>query len=159
MQNLNELQENEIWKDIPGYETIYQASNLGNIKSLKKGIVLKPKQNGTGYFQVQLFNSEKKPHMKYIHRLVLMTFKGASNLDVDHINAIRSDNKLSNLEWVTKRENVIRRKTNRTLPTGVLLRVNKYEAYTSVKGKSIYIGSFETPEEASIAYQEKIKTL
>ena len=109
----------EIWKDIKGFEGIYQASNLGRVKSLsrfKKGKndssvpvkerILKPKINSCGYFQVGLFkNSIGKFYM--VHRLVFETFNGTipEGLQVNHINEIKSDNRLSNLNLMTPKEN------------------------------------------------------
>ena len=109
----------EIWKDIKGFEGIYQASNLGRVKSLsrfKKGKngssvtvkerILKPKINSCGYFQVGLFkNSIGKFYM--VHRLVFETFNGSipEGLQVNHINEIKSDNRLSNLNLMTPKEN------------------------------------------------------
>ena len=99
----------EIWKDIPNYEG-YQISNLGRVKSLKrpyglKGRILKPKIT-RGYYIVGLFkNSIGKWH--YIHRLVWIAFNGPipENMQVNHINEIKTDNRLENLNLMTPKEN------------------------------------------------------
>ena len=87
--------ENEIWKDIPEFEGLYQASNLGRIKSLEridvlgrrlKEKILKPQINRTGYYQVGLWkNSNEKFYL--VHRLVWIAFNGQipEGLQVKHI--------------------------------------------------------------------------
>ena len=105
----------EIWKDIPNYSGLYQASNLGRIKSLErinargnrlKEKILKPGINQYGYYQVQLYkNSIGK--MYIVHRLVWIAFNGAipEDLQVNHINEVKTDNRLSNLNLMTAKEN------------------------------------------------------
>jgi len=106
----------EKWKDIKGYEGLYQVSNLGNVKSLDriiwnghtkhlhKGRIMKPK--GNRYKDVILCK-EGKSKKYYVHRLVAIEF--ISNTEnkpqVNHINGIKEDNRIDNLEWVTASEN------------------------------------------------------
>ena len=109
------MQNNEIWKDIPGYEGIYQVSSLGRIKRLrfingkynfKKEKLIKPVIDG-GYCKVTLCKNGKYKNYP-IHRLVLLTFKSDSKLQIDHINGNKQDNSLANLEYVTSKENIKR---------------------------------------------------
>ena len=98
--------EKEIWKDIPNYEG-YQVSNLGRVKSFYglKEKILKPKIT-RGYYQVHLHkNSIGKWYS--IHRLVLEAFNGTipEGLQVNHINEIKTDNRLENLNLMTPKEN------------------------------------------------------
>lgn len=100
----------EVFKDIPGFPE-YQASNLGNIKSLKvtqgkTSRILKPSNNGRGYRQVVLSINKKAKTMK-VHRLVMFAFNGVSELMVNHINGIRHDNRLENLEYCDNSYNQI----------------------------------------------------
>jgi hypothetical protein len=108
---------NEIWKDIPGTNGIYQASNTGQIRSidrlvkhnygglkLTKGRILKQSKQRNGYLACPIFYNgiEKR---RNIHRLIISAFLGESNLTVNHKNGIKSDNNLSNLEYCTLSEN------------------------------------------------------
>ena len=111
----------EIWKDIEGYENLYQVSTMGNVKSLnfnKTSIekILKPRDNGNGYLTVCLWKNNAYKH-KYIHRLVCETFlpNPENKPCIDHVNCVRSDNRLENLRWATYTENLtnpITRKRN-----------------------------------------------
>lgn len=98
----------EVWRDIPGYEGYYQASNLGNIKSLPKkykplGRILKPQQRNN-YLIVSL-SRDGKSKSQSVHRIIMKTFKGESNLTVNHIDGNKHNNKLENLEYCTPRDN------------------------------------------------------
>ena len=113
--------EEEIWKDIPGYEGRYQASTLGRIRSLDRvvvdemyekkrtrfyrGRILKHSTHPSGHLMVHLGNSSPQK----VHRLVLATFVGPcpDNCEVLHQNGIPSDNRLSNLRYGTRTENII----------------------------------------------------
>lgn len=106
----------EEWKDIKGYEGMYQVSNLGRIKSLDrkdsrgnfvKGKILKTSLNGKGYRCLKLSkNGIRKPFR--VHRLVAETFiPNPDNLPcIDHINTIKTDNRVENLRWCTLKENM-----------------------------------------------------
>ena len=105
----------EIWKDIPEYEGLYQVSNLGNIKSLsrrnKKRVnqerLMKLKLNSSGYYQVWLYKNNKDRGF-FVHRLVALVFiPNKNNLpEVNHIDAIKINNVVSNLEWCTHLQNM-----------------------------------------------------
>ena len=108
----------EIWKDIPEYENLYQVSNQGRVYSLPKewisgwnnvkrkhdGIIFEP-QLDNRYLRVGLTKNKKRKFFR-VHRLVLSAFCGDSNLEANHINGIKTDNRLENLEWVTPSENM-----------------------------------------------------
>ena len=107
---------NEIWKDVVGYEGLYEISNLGRIRSVDRvvegrngivpGKILKTRDNGTGYEKVCLCKSNIKKDL-YIHRLVAESFipNPYGLKDVNHINEIRNDNRSINLEWCTPEYN------------------------------------------------------
>lgn len=106
------------WRDIEGYEGLYQVSNTGLVKSLDrivsqsgyerlmKGRIMKPNNNTSGYLSVQLSNRKHKRFL--IHRLVMIAFVGLNNTktDVNHKDGNKHNNSLDNLEWVTKKENI-----------------------------------------------------
>lgn len=96
-----------MWKVINNFED-YQVSDLGEIKSLKFGEekILKPQKLNSGYLYVYLCKDGAVYH-KTIHRLVAEAF--IENVDnkpcIDHINTIRTDNRVENLRWCTHKEN------------------------------------------------------
>ena len=158
----------EEWKDIIGYERLYQISNLGNVKSLrreymcgkgrkvcKKETTISQQTNNHGYRYCFLFNGKKS--IKYIHILVGLHFIENSNkkTQINHKDLNKENNIVSNLEWVTNRENTIHQYSlKRNLPTGVSKRGNKYIAQTTIQGKKKHIGSFLSIIDAENAYIE-----
>ena len=108
----------EIWKDIPGFEGLYQVSNCGRVKATKKWNVncrsfidderiLKPTDNGHGYMIVGLRKNTKK-HNRYVHRLVAQAFvdNPLNRKVVNHKDYDKGNNNADNLEWCTQKENV-----------------------------------------------------
>ena len=100
---------NERWKDIDGYDGAYQVSDLGRVRSKKYGRlkIMRPGNNGNEYLRVNLSNGGKIRRF-YIHRLVAQAFipnTDSSKTLINHINEIKSDNKVSNLEWCTAQYN------------------------------------------------------
>jgi hypothetical protein len=148
----------EIWKPIPGFID-YAVSNFGRVKSFKGQNVklLKPQTRVKGYKFVNLSNKVQRKSID-IHRLVLMAFVEMPPVgkECDHINRVRDDNRLDNLRWVTKRENVLNsglsKKISDTFYHGVKThtdnRKKKYRVQFRVKGKDVHFGTFYTFEEA-----------
>lgn len=119
-----EIFKNEIWKDIQGYENLYQVSNLGRVKSLDKIVYQKNKNNGlsrhvykgkilknqkqrNGYLTVDLHNNGNFKR-KLIHRLVAEAFisRTAEQNYVNHIDCDTTNNNIENLEWCSQSENI-----------------------------------------------------
>lgn len=102
---------NEIWKDIPEYEGLYQASNLGRIKSLKRNgtpeRIMNQRIDRYGYCLVD-FRKRYERKTKLVHRLIALTF--IENLlnkrEVNHISLDKTDNRVINLEWADRKENM-----------------------------------------------------
>lgn len=112
--------ENEVWKDIPKYEGLYQASNLGRIRSCArtiirenrikqqfKGKILSPEDNGNGYLRLILYKNKKK-NSEYVHRLIASAFiENYYNCEqINHIDGNKQNNNINNLEWCTKSYNI-----------------------------------------------------
>ncbi|AGF56449.1 hypothetical protein B0P06_005283 [Clostridium saccharoperbutylacetonicum] len=104
----------EAWKEIKGFEGMYSISNLGNVFSVKSNKLLSVRESKEGYLRVNL-NNQGKRYTFTVHRLVLESFDPIVNMDefqVNHINEIKCDNRLSNLEWATPKENINHGKHN-----------------------------------------------
>lgn len=96
----------EIWKDIEGYEGLYQVSNMGRVKSVRKNIILKNSIARNGYKRVHLYKNKKGKHFQ-IHRLVANAFiPNPDNLpQVNHKDENKLNNCADNLEWCTPEYN------------------------------------------------------
>ena len=94
----------EVWKDIPGYEGLYQASTYGRIKSIITGKIMKPYVQIKGYLRINLLNNKKF----LVHRLVALTFLPKpflENLQINHRDENPANNSVENLEWCTNKYN------------------------------------------------------
>jgi hypothetical protein len=100
----------ENWKQIPTVQA-YEVSDLGRVRRLKPacrtrpGNVIKGIQSNCGYRQCLLAIEPNKYRLFLVHRLVLLAFVGPSPLHVNHKNGIKTDNRLNNLEYVTRSQN------------------------------------------------------
>lgn len=130
------------FKDIPGYEGLYQINQEGYIKSISyHGIgnerILKKKLNKKGYYTVGLCKNGIQKRYK-VSRLVAETFipNPDNKTCVDHINTIRTDDRVENLRWVTHKENM----------NNVITKEHLSESKKGFKnpnhGKTVYIGGF-----------------
>ena len=109
----------EVWKDIIGYEGLYQVSNKRRVKSLnykqtKREGILSPRKDGGGYLWVNLYKNREVKHRK-IHRLVAQAFiPNPDNLpEVNHKDETRNNNCVENLEWCDRYYNNNYRTKNR----------------------------------------------
>ncbi len=111
----------EKWKDIQGYEGMYQVSNMGRVKSLERITkfknrdytrieqekILTPAKHHKGYLKAQLRKNGKNKAF-FIHRLVAQSFipNPENKSTVNHKNGIKTDNRVENLEWMSNQENM-----------------------------------------------------
>ena len=117
---------NEKWKMIKGYKGLYEVSNYGRIRSLERmaqrrgqspkpvsNRILKPILSSRGYLKCSL-SKRGRVRVIYVHRIVLETFNGISSTKTvtNHKNFNQKDNRITNLEWVTQKENVHHAITN-----------------------------------------------
>lgn len=115
-ESSEETTSREEWRDISGYEGVYQVSNLGRIKSVtrkvwnytKPGRIIKPFIKPNGYATLSLHNGTQIEKHVYVHRVVAQAFiPNERNCgDINHKNFDKTDNRVENLEWVTRQENI-----------------------------------------------------
>lgn len=156
----------EVWKDIEGYEGIYQVSNFGNVKSLSRYInnkhntlsltkekLMKLSNDKDGYKLVSLVKNGISKRNK-VHTLVCENFLKKTNESdvIDHINNIKYDNRVCNLQYISFRENVIKDRKNKNNLLGIYKNGNKFSAKIIIDGVRKYLGTFNTPEEANNEY-------
>lgn len=92
--------DDEIWKDIKGFENYFAISNYGRIKNLNNNKIRKPTLAKNGYLTISLWNKTKKQRIPlYIHRLVAKHFVDGYNECVNHIDGNKLNNYFQNLEW------------------------------------------------------------
>lgn len=157
--------ENEIWRRIPSFKH-YEVSSLGRVKSLKKSeeSIMKPSLNNKGYWRLNLMKNNKMCYF-LVHRLVAMAFL-SHELDgevvVDHIDNNPLNNNVENLQFISKRENCIKDRTNNSSRyPGVCWHkaANKWMANIRIDGKVKYLGLYEIEEEAFDAYMNALKDI
>ncbi len=152
----------EEWREIPGREG-YQVSSHGRVRSFhrrEEGVILSQFWVGgkKKYLSCTLFCPIKK--MISVHSLVALAFIGPrpEGLVVDHIDNDQSNNRADNLQYITSRENNLKDMKVNVLGRGV--RRTKYGTYLASiteGGKLKYLGTYKTPEEAALAYQNYLK--
>ena len=158
----------EIFKDIKGYEGLYQVSDQGRIKSLnrkaRKEKILKANIDGGGYSIVCLSkNGIKKTFL--VHLLMAKTFlnhkpNGRKELVCDHRNNIRRDNRLENLQLITQRLNATKdQKGCSSDYIGVFWdnTFKKWVAHIWINGRNKHLGYFIDEKEAAKYYQDALK--
>lgn len=176
----------EVWKDIENYEGLYQVSNLGRVKALKKQWlthhtailtheeqIIKPHLNHNGYLRVILTKDKNYKHFP-VHRLVANAFIGKQpnkEYVINHKDFNRQNNCATNLEWLTQKENASYSKEHHR--AGVLKRLKPksnyhyiyerkmktHNVWTIYVKKSHFYKQFNTLDEAIKYRDENIKTI
>lgn len=156
----------EIWKELDGFDFLYQVSNYGRIKNEKK--IISQYLDKDGYCLVNLCFEEKIKLFR-VHRLIAKNFiQNDNNLkQVNHINSNRKDNRIENLEWVSISENnchkFIGKKTS-SIYRGVTYstRDKRWLSQIQINKKKIHLGMFLTEKEAyfkRLDYEEQNKII
>lgn len=181
---------NEIWKPIEGFGH-WQVSNFGRIRSGKTGRVLKQGTTRLGYKHIVRIIDDRVKSVQ-VHRIVAIAFLGhpcGNRNEINHIDGNKANNHVSNLEWVSRQENMehawsnglikhqpsqsvvrftpearketvdVMNKGNKSGFKGVTQHGSKWRATISLKGKQTHLGVFESPELAHIAYRNAIAEL
>ena len=169
---------NEVWKPVVGFESVYDVSTYGNVKSKHRVLkrsngrlitinerILKPGVNSGGYKTVVLRNMGANKTVG-IHVLVAQTFlnyvNDGTDQVIDHIDEDKLNNYIYNLQIVTFRKNVSKSKRNGTSKyTGVHFSKleNKWIASIWIGTTKTRIGGFLNEKDAAIAYQSKLKRI
>ncbi len=162
----------EEFRDVPGYEGLYQVSNLGNVKSLSRLVkrcgyflckerILKNGLSKNGYYTVALSGKSY-----YVHKLVAMTFLNHKpcgyKLVIDHINDNQLDNRVENLQLVTQRENVCKtqgRYSSKYKGVNWHKDHKKWMCSIYMNGKKKHLGYFDCELKAHLVYQNKLKEI
>ena len=145
----------EVWKDVVGYEGLYQVSNFGKVRSLAYGKkrILKQQERQHGYLSVCLYGrggNKRNFRQVSVHRLVAEAFisNPMSLPEVNHIDENKQNNAATNLEWVTHKENcstdsMIKRHTERQT-----LKPNYHKSVSQYTISGEYIATYYSAREA-----------
>ena len=149
--------KNEIWKDIIGYENLYQISNYGNIKSINKGRFynknLKCQKNHKGYLTITLTKNNYRKNFK-IHQLVAISFLNHTPCGmkkvIDHIDNNKLNNSVKNLQITDCHKNhyFVKNNIKKSKYKWIYYENNKWRVRIYTKDKRINLGVFDTEIEA-----------
>ena len=154
----------ELWKDIEGYEGLYQVSNLGRIRStehidrlgrLKPSTIRKVHDNGRGYLKVLLKENSKQKNF-LVHRLVAIAFlEKPQNKDyINHKDGNKQNNRVDNLEWCNRSENM---KHSYSLGLSKIRKCENANWHKLTQKEVDYIRKNAKPYDSVFSYEQFIK--
>ena len=150
-------------RQIPDYID-YKVSNTGVVYSFKRGSakVMKLTKDKYGYLRVGLMKDGKEKKFR-VHQLVASAFLNhkidGHKVCVDHINNVKSDNRVENLQLLSNRDNINKSINSKHTGASYYKSLNKFRARTKVSGKYIHIGYYSSQKEAINAYSNFIENL
>lgn len=159
----------EEWKDIKGYEGLYQVSDHGRIYSCRRNILLKSHLTRKGYLIIDFYNKGERA-CKAVHCLVALHFIGdrpiinGERLSIDHKDEDKLNNHVSNLRYITNRKNSSRsinkkKTTSRYIGVSWDKEQRKWRAQIQINGNTERLGRFHCEHMAGKVYQERLNTL
>lgn len=151
--------------DIPGFTGLYSIDTGGDVVSYDRIVhmpnggskILKSRhtsqnKNKKGYIKVMLTDGSGARKGYFVHRLVMLSFLGGSDLQVNHKDENKKNNNLSNLEYINNRENQIY-SIDKSKTSSSFIGVTRKNSGWQSQANGKYLGVFNTEEEASLAYQ------
>ena len=151
----------EYWRMISGYEN-YEISSVGRVRNTKTVRVLKPSDNGDGYYQVSLYKHGKPKKFFKLHRLVAEAFlENPHDLEcVDHRDGDKLNNNYENLRWCSYQQNNMNKSKRNNCSSGYKgvsfhKPSQKWRAYIMIDRTQKQLGLFENEKEAARKYNEK----
>jgi hypothetical protein len=153
----------EEWKNVTGYEELYQVSNLGRVKSLLySNKILKNSISSRGYCMIGLYKNKQRKLFS-VHKLVAIHFLDSSLKEgqdkvVDHIDNNPLNNNISNLQITSNRHNSSKDRIGVSKYPGVSFDKsrNKWISQIQINGKRKYLGRFLNETDAYDAYQKAL---
>lgn len=154
----------EIWRDIEGYENLYQVSNLGRVKSLGNGIcnskekILKAIKHNCGYLSICLYKYGKSKKY-FVHRLVAHAFiPNPYNLpQVNHISEDKTNNRVDNLEWCDCKYNINYGTHNKKVSESQTNHPKKSKKVLCIETGKIYPSTHQVERELGFNYSTILK--
>jgi len=151
----------ELWCEVEDYPN-YMVSNMGKVKNVRFGRILKPAKISKGYLAVKL-RENKKPKSYLVHRLVANAFLDPPDDEhqvfVDHKNNEKLDNNVGNLRWATHKQNSRNKQKKENASSRYKgctwnKNMNKWQSYIRVDDRLKHLGLFDDEKEAASKYNE-----
>lgn len=150
----------EIWRNISGYENLYQVSNLGNVRSLNYNLTgkaknLKAVDGGKGYLIVSLSKNGKRKHFQ-VHRLVAIAFCENPNPDkynqINHKDENKKNNRFDNLEWCDSKYNANYGMHNERMRKSLMNRKDRSKKVKCIETGEVFASTKEVERQKGFAH-------